>query len=133
MGHSMGSFAAGRLFDKLVRKGYCRTSGDIVIRNKLVLWGVAAFVGFITDLSDHGATDVLIVQGTKDELREMLREGNVELEQSFPPRTATEFIKGGTHDGFCSYVFSSAATGSTNKVRAKQQEQACKLTAEFLL
>lgn len=131
MGHSMGSFAAARLFDKLLRHGHCRPSGDVVIRNKLVLWGVAAFVGFISDLSDHGATDVLVIQGTKDELREMLKDGNEKLETSFPPRTRIEYIKGGTHDGFGSYGSPAVVTGSSDRVRSKQQEQACKMTIEF--
>ena len=133
MGHSMGSFAASRFFDKMVRQGYCRPSGNLVICNKLVLWGVAAFNRFVTNLTDHGATDVLVIQGTKDELREMLKDGNQALQASFPPRTTTEYIKGGTHDGFGCYQSPAIPTHISDKSRRKQQEQACKLTAEFIL
>jgi hypothetical protein len=133
MGHSMGSFAAMHLFDKLLQQGHCRPSGDIVIRNRIVLWGVAAFVPFVTDLSHHFTTEVLLVQGTKDTLREMLKHGNQVLEASFPPRTVTEYIKGGTHDGFGSYTSPTVIAGSFDQKRIKQQEQACKVTAEFLL
>lgn len=155
MGHSMGSFAAMQLF-----RAFCDHSNnntytigsnipeqlepitstmDIVIGNKLVLWGTAALVDFATDLSDQRDADILIVQGTNDEFVELMRSRQDELEAFFPPATRTEHIVGGTHEGFGSYQTSYRwdDDGTKKKSRRsipldKQHKRACDATVRFL-
>jgi hypothetical protein len=143
MGHSMGSFAAMRLFDEFQKndKKKRRENKPFVISNRLVLWGVAPFVPFATDLTKHEQhAKLLIVQGSNDYLRDLLQADNDALEALFPFQTNMEMIAGGTHDGFGSYVFPKSMIGVGNsgreeeveQQRQRQQEAACRLTTAFL-
>jgi pimeloyl-ACP methyl ester carboxylesterase len=154
IGHSMGSFAAMQLFRAFCDHSYKNThtmgsntpeqlepitsTMDIVLGNKLVLWGTAAVVEFATDLSDQRDAQILIVQGTNDEFVELMRSRQDELDALFPPATRTEHIVGGTHDGFGSYQSSYRwEDDGTKKFRRsaslnKQQKRACDATVRFL-
>jgi positive regulator of sigma E activity len=172
MGHSLGAFAAMKLFrelvvDKAVTNDTNNKNEDkakhnqqqqqpqqkessmaviaikkslsmppeieIGISNKLIMWGVAAFIPYLTDLSSksiHQTTnaknknviDILIVQGTSDTVIKMMNTTTTkkeEFDSYFPPQvlhkvlssnsscasstTRTEMITGGTHEGFSSY------------------------------
>jgi hypothetical protein len=135
MGHSMGAFAAMKLFRELVvdnadtndtnkkdkakcnqqhhqqqqkqssmtatatKKSSTMPETEICISNKLIMWGVAAFIPFLTDLSsksNHHTTnaknknvvDILIVQGTNDEIIKMMNTTTTkkeEFDSYFPP------------------------------------------------
>lgn len=134
MGHSMGSFAAMRLFDDLHRIGAGSRDG-IQVSHKLVLWGMAAFVSFASDLTKHDRAQILIVQGADDHLLDMLQSRNAELKALFPKYTSIETIADGSHDGFGSYSYPAAAgmKWEDAKLRSDQQAEACRITAAFLL
>jgi pimeloyl-ACP methyl ester carboxylesterase len=139
MGHSMGAFAAMKLFDDIhdSNSSHGETSN---VSKKLVVWGMAAFVGFVTDLSHHSNAEMVVVQGTNDHLRDMLQSKNGQLEAHFPTQTYMKMISGGTHDGFGSYSFPAAKNRNSNSTalnnldleRIRQQEEACRITIEFL-
>ncbi|KAG7365152.1 alpha/beta fold family hydrolase [Nitzschia inconspicua] len=135
MGHSMGSFAAMRLFDEFhntTNETTAKTS--FCISHKLILWGVAAFVPFATNLTHHNNAELLIVQGSNDHIRDMMQSGNAALQSLFPSQTTVQTIDGGTHDGFGSYTFPNTNKSSTNEDmdRTLQQKDACRLTTNFL-
>jgi len=154
IGHSMGSFAAMQLFRAFCDHSYKNTytiesnipeqlepitgTMDIVVGNKLVLWGTAALVDFATDLSDQRDAEILIVQGTNDEFVELMRSRQDKIEAFFPPATRTEHIVRGTHEGFGSYQTSYRwEDDGTKKSRRstsldKQHKQACDATVRFL-
>mmetsp|Transcript_23684 Transcript_23684/g.65749 ORF Transcript_23684/g.65749 Transcript_23684/m.65749 type:complete len:499 (+) Transcript_23684:73-1569(+) len=172
MGHSMGSFASMKLFDEffdaengnydnMTRKCFSskppesfvskqrqlfseRPRLDVFIAYKLVMWGVAAFAEVATDLSHHTRAKILIVQGTKDKLVDMMRYRQAELDANFPPGTETEEIIGGTHEGFSSYnppnTFDDEDETDSmgKKIRTKslsleeQHKRACDATVRFL-
>lgn len=128
MGHSMGAFAAMRLFDQL------RSHGDCTVR-RLALWGVAAFVAASTDLSKYEDDDILLVQASNDFVVEMMSENQEELDAQFPETAQQKMIQGGTHHGFASYSSSFSHQDGERKELSyrEQQQQACALTARFLL
>jgi pimeloyl-ACP methyl ester carboxylesterase len=160
MGHSMGCFAAMRLFFHIhqtmphqhqhrhARNTATRTTNDLLFGTKLVLWGITPFLPFVTDLSSFANKDakVLVLQGSEDQLLKLLQSGQESLESSFPKNTRTEVIVGGTHDGFAHYIVPSTTTShqsvitDTNKrvvmssvLRPQdQQEEACAMTAQFI-
>ena len=141
MGHSMGCFSAMRLFLDFSSNKQKQEQQDIVkMNNKLVLWGVAAFLPFVVDLSDHPDAHVLLVQGSDDQLVESLKVGQDALEACFPSQTTQKVvIMGGTHDGFASYIVPNSSTMTTSddggglRPREDQHDQACSATARFLL
>jgi hypothetical protein len=138
MGHSMGCFSAMRLFLDFSkeRSQQNQRQQDININNKLVLWGVAAFLPFVVDLSNHSDAHVLLVQGSNDQLVESLKAGQDELEACFPSKTTQKVvIMGGTHDGFASYIDPTAGAPPHHGGLSKdgQHDQACSATARFLL
>ena len=144
MGHSMGAFGAMKLFRTFMDDPWADTQTisppntatiDIIVGNKLVLWGVAAFVDFATDISDLDAK-LLILQGTHDEIVYMKRCRQVELEALFPPSTAIDYIRGGTHEGFGSYE-PSFHVDNGRKLRRpasldQQHKRVCDETVKFL-
>ncbi|OEU05922.1 hypothetical protein FRACYDRAFT_257289 [Fragilariopsis cylindrus CCMP1102] len=143
MGHSLGAFAAMKLFRELVvdnvddtndtndtnkknedkakhnqqqqqqqqqkessmtviaiKKSLSIPEIEIGISNKLIMWGVAAFIPYLTDLSSksiHHTTnarnknviDILIVQGTSDTVIKMMNTTTTkkeEFDSYFPPQ-----------------------------------------------
>lgn len=155
MGHSLGAFAAMQLFRELVdnpnKKHNLKltsinvgmsgdkklsTAVDVVFGKKMVLWGVAAFVNFATDLSDQKDAKILVIQGTNDDIVDMTRSLQGELDACFPSSTRTEHIAGGTHQGFGSYksVFLPEKNGSKKKCITldQQHKRACHATVRFL-
>jgi dienelactone hydrolase len=146
LGHSMGCFSAMRLFRDLrhqqQQQQQQRKAGwsvPVPVTNKLVLWGVAAFLPFAVDLSGHSDARVLVVQGTDDQLVESLKGGQDALEACFPAQTTEKvMIVGGTHDGFASYLPANARkTDDTHAYdglpREDQHDQTCSATVRFLL
>jgi hypothetical protein len=150
IGHSMGSFAAMKLFQQFVRqhRGGAHDTMTSMQVKKLVLWGVAAFLPFGTDLtklirdSDTNSTTgtILLIQGSDDELVKLLRPFQDDFDRLFPifPSTRTEVIPGGTHDGFASYRPRQTPGGQNDSpdipvASSTQQIEACTLTARFLI
>lgn len=159
MGHSMGSFAAMKLLDELFVCSKRNTTSivepadsmkatelfvlpeppsfRVTIRNKLVLWGVAAFIESATDISNHTDTEILIIQGTKDKLVDMLRTRQAEFDAFFPANTITKEIEGGTHEGFSSYdaMYGSSPDNNNDKrslTLDEQHKRTCELTSQFI-
>jgi hypothetical protein len=158
MGHSMGSFAAMRLFRQFQEE---QTSSHPI--SKLVVWGVGAFLSMSTDLSSFDSTTnhnnsnngmttrttntprILKVQGTNDVLLDLTQFFEKEFQTHFPSDTQVEWIEGGTHGGFASYYPNPSLAFPEEKEGgggndddcilsyAEQQDQACALTARFLL
>jgi hypothetical protein len=141
MGHSMGSFAAMKLFDEIHSLDSCSLDDEMMtVSKKLVVWGMAAFIGFATNLSTYHNAEMLVVQGSNDHYRKLLQAKNEELETHFPIQTTMNIISGGTHDGFGSYAYpatdgnnSTTASDKIDQERIRQQEEACRITTEFLL
>ncbi|OEU11552.1 hypothetical protein FRACYDRAFT_245608 [Fragilariopsis cylindrus CCMP1102] len=151
MGHSLGAFAAMKLFRELVvdnnaditgtkkrndedkakhnqqqplqqqhkessmtviatKKSFSIPEIEIGISNKLIMWGVAAFIPFLTDLSSksmiHPTTnndaknkknviDILIVQGTRDTTISMMNTTTTkkeEFDSYFPPQVLHQVL-----------------------------------------
>lgn len=149
MGHSMGAFGAMQLFRTFLddpwsniqtipkAKSTSTSNMDIKVGKKLVLWGVAAFVEAATDISDQTDVAVLILQGTNDVFVDMKRSRKGELEALFPlNNTTTEYIRGGTHEGFGSYqpIFQVPNNGKKKRSASldQQHRQACDETVRFL-
>ena len=133
LGHSMGSFAAMRLYGELQRQQ------PQPVR-KVVLWATMALVNIATDLSQyttehHADHDchVLLVQGTHDMLVKMTKDTQTEFDKLLPPKTTTrEVIVGGNHGGFASYE-SPLFVEDESLPRELQQDLACEVTSKFLL
>eukprot|EP00957_Ditylum_brightwellii_P053084 4025314-Ditylum_brightwellii.AAC.1 len=74
---------------------------------RLIILGVTAIVTECTNLSAYTnakETSILLNQGSKDELVEMMKDNNDELYDNFSDDTAIfKTIKGGNHSGFSSY------------------------------
>lgn len=159
MGHSMGSFAAMKLVDEFFVCSKSDTTSNVgpadsrkatelfvlpeppsfrvTIRNKLVLWGVAAFIESAIDISNHTDTDILIIQGTNDKLVHMLRTRQAEFDSFFPVNTITKEIEGGTHEGFSSYeaMYGSSPDNNNDKrslTLDKQHKRTCEFTSQFI-
>jgi len=150
LGHSMGSFAAMELFQTFFNDSWNSTqtitkannknnntgiSSTVKVGKKLVLWGVAAYVDYATDISDLNDAELLILQGTKDTLVDMKKSRQGELEAFFPLNTTTAFIRGGTHEGFGSYEPSFKMDGFRMKRPSSlshQHKRVCEETAKFL-
>ena len=144
IGHSMGAFAATQLFRESLyhpneKTEKSESNWNITLGKKLVLWGVAAMLNSVTDLSAEGDAQILILQGTNDEFVEMMQSKEDELEAFFPPSTRTEHITGGTHEGFASYtsMFNNGTTKNNENTRKsipldRQHKQACDATVRFL-
>ncbi len=149
IGHSMGAFGAMQLFRTFLDDPWSNTQTipkakststsnmDIKVGKKLVLWGVAAFVEAATDISDQKDVEILILQGTNDVLVDMKRSRQGELEALFPlNNTTTEYVRGGTHEGFGSYQPSFQVPNNGKKKRSvsldQQHKQACDETVRFL-
>jgi hypothetical protein len=154
IGHSMGAFAVCQLFrDFWEQEQQFKTTSphnnnfnqntQSLSISRLVLLGVGAFVAVATDLSciDSSSGDndrrILIVQGSNNQVVAMLSANQNEFDALFPQScTQRETIAGGTHGGFASYGDKTGMSGSKNNdalSREEQQEQACALTARFLL
>ena len=142
LGHSMGAFGAMQLFrafaddprDNLQKTSSTRNSTTSV-SNKLVLWGLAAFIESATDLSHLKDAQILVLQGSNDALVELQRSRDKELVAFFPPTVVAETIAGGTHEGFSSYEPSFQLEDDAKKRPIsldEQQKQACEKTARFL-
>jgi hypothetical protein len=143
----MGSFAAMQSYRALhdeIRNNNNNNNKDtapefgnspvkIVFTNKLVLLGLGAFVTFATDLSDWKDTEILVLQGTNDNVVEIMRSRQDEFQAFFPPSTSTEHIPGGTHEGFGSYesIFG-GEDGKKSIPLDKQHKRVCDATARFL-
>eukprot|EP00534_Pseudo-nitzschia_fraudulenta_P009116 CAMPEP_0201152438 /NCGR_PEP_ID=MMETSP0851-20130426/13109_1 /ASSEMBLY_ACC=CAM_ASM_000631 /TAXON_ID=183588 /ORGANISM="Pseudo-nitzschia fraudulenta, Strain WWA7" /LENGTH=453 /DNA_ID=CAMNT_0047429455 /DNA_START=378 /DNA_END=1739 /DNA_ORIENTATION=+ len=158
IGHSMGSFAAMKLLSEffseqhvgnnpkqreiVVRRRSNSSSNNsssktfsVLIGNKLVMWGAAAFVDAATDLSGYEKSRVLVVQGTKDKFVELMRSRHDEFLSYFPPtNTQTERIAGGTHEGFGSYdpSFKFGDEDDEHVSIDWQHKKACDATVRFL-
>ena len=152
MGHSMGAFGAMQLLrtfrdypwkdqQTLSRANSTMrvtSTIDISMGNKLVLWGVAAFVESATDLSDLKDAEILIIQGTNDVLVDLMRSKQAEFQAFFPPTTVTERIAGGTHEGFGSYQPSFELENDDGRKKKRfvsldqQHKRACDETVRFL-
>jgi len=146
MGHSMGSFAAMQSYRALhdeIRNNnnnnkdttpeFGNSPVKIVFTNKLVLLGLGAFVAFATDLSDRKDTEILIVQGTNDNVVAFMQSRQDEFEAFFPPSTRTEIIPGGTHEGFGSYESIFGGDDGKKSIQLdKQHKRVCDATARFL-
>jgi hypothetical protein len=135
LGHSMGSFYCMNL---AARDGDGDGDGVVLPIHKIVLWGMASFCRLGTDLANT-ATDILVIQGSKDYLRDMTKPYQEEFQQLFPARTTQQrIISGGTHDGFASYqaptTMTSSSSGSAGggMTRNEQQALACEWTVQFL-
>ena len=166
MGHSMGAMAAMKLFSEfitdysnnnnnnnnnnsnnnntaleqtsvLISSSTTRTTvANAVVTNKLILWGVAAFIPFLTNLSNYNDVNILIVQGTNDDIVDMMKDRQEEFAHYFPSttilnnngnnvgsyggNTRTKYIIGGTHDGFGSYR---SSTSSDLAQKSDEEEQ----------
>ncbi len=147
LGHSAGGFGAMHLFEKLRRQPaptlsihtHTRTRTRTHI-HKLILWGCAAIIDMSTDLSqllfqEEDSPAILILQATNDSLLELTKPFQETFEKHFPKhQTVTEWIAGGTHQGFASYE--STWVGSPDMATAiayvDQQDQACNKTIAFL-
>lgn len=147
MGHSMGAFGAMELFQTFLNNSWTSTrvisqdnnstgfSSTVKVGKKLVLWGVAAYVDYATDISKQNDAELLILQGTKDTLVDMKKTRQGELEAFFPPNTTTVVIRGGTHEGFASYEPSFKMDGFKMKrpsSLSQQHKRVCEETAKFL-
>jgi hypothetical protein len=118
--------------------------------DKLILWGCAAMVDMSTDLSNIVSVDdnndddddgggepkILRVQATQDSLVERMKDFQDEFDQHFPTSgtTVTQWISGGTHQGFASYESTWAGSPNVDSAIscAEQQQKACDLTIQFL-
>lgn len=142
MGHSLGAFGAMKLFQAFaddprnnLEKTSSTSNSTISLSNKLVLWGLAAFVESATDLSDKKDAKIFILQGSNDLFVEYQRARDGELAAFFPPTTVTETIAGGTHEGFSSYetTFQQEFDGTKRPISLDEQhKQACEKTTRFL-
>ena len=146
MGHSMGAFAAMRLYDHFQKghhrldiynerplklHGLKRLMFEPLHIKDLVLMGVAPFIAECTNLSKYNDAPnnrILLIQASDDMLMTILRDGIDELYRKFPnDTTIRKDIVGGTHHGFASY---SDQEGQITV--QEQQAQVCEYIAEFL-
>jgi hypothetical protein len=88
-----------------------------------------------TPTTNNNNKKILILQGTHDSMVQRMQSQQAAFDALFPQRhTTTEWISGGTHQGFASYE--SAWSGTPNVPDAisysEQQAQACSKTIDFL-
>ncbi len=130
MGHSMGSLTCTKLVS------YFPHVQDIV------LWGSAPFLDYMGDVSNmttthHGPLQVLVVQGTRDDIiqRYCTLEMIEEYWRRLPPATTTiHEIVGGTHHGFGNYIrqYVNELDKSDTMPIQEQHAVAVQVTVDFL-
>lgn len=125
VGHSLGSFTLTHI------------APDVGFR-RVVFWGAAPFIKAMGNLRDVANLDVLVIQGSKDVVFDLvaqttnLTEAKAQYWNRLPPTSKEHVIEGGTHSGFASYS-SRMEVGLQDVLPRDQQHQiVVQMTADFL-
>ena len=153
-GHSFGGYTALRLAPQLHRyiednrgprhslnsKNDGEGEGGVEHRLQVVAWAVG--LEYITDLSKNVDIDILVVNGSNDNMVSLkTKEVQMELRSKLPstPRTKCVIISGGSHNYFASYSSPKKImklfmklNGIPGVSRDRQHEMVCNETLRFL-